>query len=95
MSEVREALEQEKEYQDIAGLRCKVKVDGFSDFIFINRFGNVHNQNNLNRALRRIIRDCNKECIRKRRKAKTSPYCPISVVIPSATPLQRECAKWA
>lgn len=63
MSEVREALEQEKEYQDIAGLRCKVKVDGFSDFIFINRFGNVHNQNNLNRALRRIIRDCNKRVL--------------------------------
>ena len=36
MSEVREALEQEKEYQDIAGLRCKVKVDGFSDFIFMD-----------------------------------------------------------
>ena len=63
MSEVREALEQEKEYQDIVGLRCKVKVDGFSDFIFINRFGNVHNQNNLNRALRRIIRDCNKRVL--------------------------------
>ena len=36
MSEVREALEQEKEYQDIAGLRCKVKVDGFLIY-FINR----------------------------------------------------------
>ena len=34
-------------------------VDGYGDFIFINRFGNVQHQGTLNKALRRIIRDCN------------------------------------
>ena len=34
-------------------------MDGYTDFIFINRFGNCQHQGTLNKALRRIIRDCN------------------------------------
>ena len=34
-------------------------MDGYTDFIFINRFGNTQNQSTLNKALRRIVRDCN------------------------------------
>lgn len=34
-------------------------VDGYTDIIFVNRFGNVQHQGTLNKALRRIIRDCN------------------------------------
>lgn len=56
---VKEALMQEKEYQRLCGILCKAKVDGYTDFIFINRFGNVQHQGTLNKALRRIIRDCN------------------------------------
>lgn len=41
------------------GLKCKVTVDGYTDFIFVNRFGNLQHQGTLNKALRRIIRDCN------------------------------------
>ncbi len=62
---VREALEQEKEYQKIAGIKCSVEIDGFTDFIFVNRFGNTQHQGTLNKALRRIIRDCNEEVIEK------------------------------
>ena len=58
---VREALLQEKENQRVSGIECRVRVDGCTDFIFINRFGNVQHQGTLNKALRRIIRDCNDE----------------------------------
>lgn len=33
----------------------------YTDFIFINRFGEAQNLANLNKAIRRIIRDCNDE----------------------------------
>lgn len=56
---VKEAFLMEKEYQQLAGIRCEVTVDGYSDFIFLNRNGSVYNQSTLNKAIRRIIRDCN------------------------------------
>lgn len=59
---------QEKDYQEETGLECKAVVDGYSDFIFINRFGNVQHQGTLNKALRRIIRDCNYEVLDKGEK---------------------------
>lgn len=61
LAEVKEAFLNEKEYQEYNGLKCNVSVDGYTDFIFINRFGNVQHQGTLNKALRRIIRDCNDE----------------------------------
>lgn len=62
---VREAILQEKEYQKEAGIKCTARVDGFTDFIFVNRFGNTQRQGTLNKALRRIIRDCNQEILDK------------------------------
>lgn len=45
---------------------CRMEVDGFSDFNFTNRFGDVQHQGTLNKALReRIIRDCNAEAMAK------------------------------
>ena len=58
---VREAFEQEKEKQEDLGLHCEVTIDGYTDFIFINRFGQAQHQATLNKAIRRIIRDCNDE----------------------------------
>ena len=58
---VKEAFQMERRYQDFNDLRCKVTVDGYTDFIFINRFGSVQHQGTLNKALRRIIRDCNED----------------------------------
>lgn len=40
-------------------MKCKVAVDGFINFIFINCLGNLQHQGTLNKALRRIIKDCN------------------------------------
>ena len=56
---VRKAFRMEKEYQEAAGIRNKSHIDGYSDFIFVNRYGDVQHQGTLNRALQRVMRDCN------------------------------------
>ena len=73
---VREALLQEKENQIMQGIECKVTVDGFTNFIFINRFGNVQHQGTLNKALRRIIRDCNQDILDNANNSQTEVLLP-------------------
>lgn len=63
MDFVKEAFIKEREYQKEAGLSCKAKIDGFTDFIFINRFGETLNLGVLNKAIKRVVRDCNKETL--------------------------------
>lgn len=63
LPKVKEAFLLEKQYQEEVGIKCNVSVDGYTDFIFINRFGGVQHQGTLNKALRRIIRDCNYEVL--------------------------------
>lgn len=62
---VKEALEEERERQQKEGISCKSDIDGYTNFIFLNRFGNVMNYAVLNKAIRRIIRDCNFEQVEK------------------------------
>lgn len=59
LPKVKEAFLREKEIQEDFGIKCTAVVDGYTDFIFVNRFGGVQHQGTLNKALRRIIRDCN------------------------------------
>ena len=61
LSFVKEAIIMEKERQELLDLHCIATIDGYTDFIFINRFGNPQHQGTLNKAIRRIIRDCNDE----------------------------------
>lgn len=63
LPKVKKAFLLEKQYQEECGIKCNVMVDGYTDFIFINRFGGVQHQGTLNKALRRIIRDCNYEVL--------------------------------
>ena len=56
---VKKALEMERTFQNEAGIKCTVQIDGYTDFVFINRFGATQHQGTLNKAIRRIIRDCN------------------------------------
>ena len=65
LPKVKAAFLQEKAFQEEVGISCKDEIDGFSDFIFVNRFGNVQHQSTLNKALKRMIRDCNYELIDK------------------------------
>ena len=62
---VKEAFEEERDYQKAMNIQCKAVVDGYTDFIFVNRFGNTQHQGTLNKAIRRIIRDCNDEVLMK------------------------------
>ena len=65
LPKVKEAFLIEKQYQEECGIKSVAVVDGYRNFIFINRFGNVQHQGTLNKALRRIIRDCNYEVLDK------------------------------
>lgn len=65
---VRAAFLQERQYQEENNIRCTAAVDGYTDFIFVNRYGNPQHQGTLNKALRRIIRDCNDEILLKAKK---------------------------
>lgn len=68
LPKVKEAFLMEKEYQRECGVKSESVVDGYRDFIFVNRFGNVQHQGTLNKALRRIIRDCNFEILDKNKQ---------------------------
>lgn len=65
---VKEALLSEKERQERLGLKCKSKVNGYTDFVFMNRFREVQRHASCNRALKRIIRDCNERILLNARK---------------------------
>ena len=57
---VRKDLLDERMHQMQVGFNQSV-VDGYSGFIFSNRYGDVMNPFTVNRAIKRIIRDYNKE----------------------------------
>lgn len=75
LPKVKEAFLMEKQYQEECGLESRAVIDGYRDFIFINRFGNVQHQGTLNKALRRIVRDCNFEILDK-------PHKKDAVILP-------------
>ncbi len=58
---VREAFLMEKQYRQELGTECRSVIDGYTDFIFLNRNGEVYTHSALNKAIKRIIRDCNDE----------------------------------
>lgn len=62
---VKEAFLMEKRNQQELGVQCKVVIDGYTDFIFVNRDGGTFYQGSLNKTIRRIIRDCNDEVLMK------------------------------
>ena len=62
---VKEAFRMEKEYQELTGIQNTMRIDGYTDFIFANVNGGMQNLTTLNKALKRITRDCNDELIAK------------------------------
>ena len=56
VKEVRTALESVKKYQQENGLVSTREIDGYSNFVFLDRFGTTYIQHNLDRALERIIK---------------------------------------
>ena len=73
MPEVREALLQERENQREREITCQVTIDGYTDFIFLNRFGGPHNPSTINRAIKRITLLHNEEELEKAEKERREP----------------------
>lgn len=62
---VYKALLLEKNNQELSGITSKAIVDGYQNFIFVNKIGNVQSLYTLNSMIRNIVRDCNKEVLDK------------------------------
>lgn len=60
---VKQALLEERERQKANHIKCESVIDGYTDFIFLNRHNEVQHYGTLNKALRRIIRDANFEAL--------------------------------
>lgn len=73
LSEVKNALLEERRYQEEMELSCRAVIDGYTDFIFLNRYGNVHNPQTINRTIKRISRDYNEQELNKADKEKRKP----------------------
>lgn len=56
-----QVLKLEKKNQQERKIRCDVVVDGYTDFIFLNKDGGVITQASVNRALKRVIFEYNKD----------------------------------
>lgn len=69
---VYEALKTEYEIQLEYGFN-ETEIDGMSGFIFTNRFGNVHNPQAINRAIKRIYESYNAEEVVKAKKEHREP----------------------
>lgn len=69
---VKDALLAEREKQELIGFNQAV-IDGYSGFIFANRYGDIMNPSTINRAIGRIIRDYNKAEIKRAEEEKRSP----------------------
>ena len=56
----------------VGSIRCgnpedeEESIEEYSDFVFVNRNGEVQHQGTLNKALQRIMRDCNSEVLEKK-----------------------------
>ena len=76
MDAVYEAFQEEYSEQKEEGFNTTV-VDGMTGFIFSNRFGNLHNPQAVNRAIKRIYESYNAEEVLNAKKEKRQP-----VIIP-------------
>ena len=56
---VRKAFMQQKEYLKLAKLESIDHIDGYRDFVFLNKDGKVQSMSCLNKAIQRMVRDCN------------------------------------
>jgi len=65
LPEVKQALVDEREYQTENEIVCNANIDGYTDFIFLNRFGNPHNPQTINRTIKRVSLAYNEQEIEK------------------------------
>jgi integrase len=75
LTEVRKALNDERKRQLENGF-SDCEIDGYTGFIFTNRFGYVHNPMTINRAIKRVYEAYNKE---EQEKAKEEHREPVII----------------
>ena len=76
VEEVVKALIDAKQYQIENDIVCTDIIDGYTNFVFLDRFGGTYLQHNLDRALKRVIKAYNeyaKKEIEKRRNVVILP----------------------
>ena len=61
---VRKAFLKQKKYLIESDKMCTDEIDGYTDFIFVNRYGRAQSRHNINRALNRIVKVYNEEVLR-------------------------------
>jgi len=61
LAKVKEALLQEKQYQEVLGIKCESVIDNYTNFIFLNSNGNVYHHKKLNHRLTLISKAINEE----------------------------------
>lgn len=76
MDAVHDAIMEEYEVQKENGFNSTV-IDGMTGFIFCNRYGNIHNPQTINRAIKRILENYNSEEVVNAKKERRQP-----VIIP-------------
>ena len=69
---VRKALLQERSQQMKCGFNTTI-IDGYSEFVFTNRCGYVHNPQTINRAIKRIYTACNEQEMIQAKKEHRQP----------------------
>lgn len=72
MNSVYDLLSEELEYQKEQGF-SDIEIGGLSGFVFLNRFGNIHNPQAVNRAIKRIREAYNLEEEVKAKKERREP----------------------
>lgn len=73
LPEVRQALLDERHFQKENEITCQSRIDGYTDFIFLNRFGHPHNPETINRTISRITRAYNEQEFDDSEKEHRSP----------------------
>lgn len=73
LPEVKKALLEERKYQMKNGIICQETIDGYTDFIFLNRYGRPHNPQTINRTIKRISLSYNEEELENAEKEKREP----------------------
>ena len=73
MKGVRRALEDEKIRQQKLGVRCTTVIDGYTDFVFFNRFGQPHNPAAINREIDRLVLAYNAQEMEKAAEENRTP----------------------
>lgn len=68
LPKVKDAFIMEKKYQEECGFKSETTVNGYKDFIFVNRFGQLQHNGTLNKVLKKIIKTCNFEVLDKTNK---------------------------